>query len=151
MLLSDFSAPAYPVVAHPKLQTARAESGCSENSVFRTHQISHLTSDQSTVAKRMFTDHQLIPQPHILVALNRNNLKIANFIRTPGNADRLGHCLVRPPNSRFRRLSGTGCRQKQITCGLQFTQRLQTTGSLRISTIIQKTKTLAQLIGDRSA
>ena len=95
---------------------------------------------------RVFPNHHLVPDPHVLLGAHPDQLQTANLTRLGRHARRLRHRL-RQPLGRIRAcLRACGWKRK-VAGRFQLSQRFQATVALLLAASVVEPELLAQEIG----
>ena len=141
-----FHRPANPAVAAGQLQSGRGKAHRAQPPVFGLDQIAHLASHQRPMAARVFANHHLVPDPHVLLTAHQDQRQSKNLTRLGGHAHWIGH-RRRQSLGHARPGLALRFRKREVARRFQFPQRLQAAIALRVATRNVEVEFLAQEIG----
>ena len=84
------------------------------------------------MAARVFANHHLVPDPHVLLAAHQDQGQSQNLTRLGGYARWIGHRLGQPLGHAWTGLA-LRLRELEVACRFQFPQRLQAAMALRLA------------------
>ena len=98
------------------------------------------------MATRVFANHHIVPNPHVLLAAHQDQGQSQNFTRLGGHARWIGHRLGQPLGRAWTGLA-LRFRKREVANRFQFPQRLQAAMALGVAARVVEVEFLAQEIG----
>ena len=102
---SLFAIPTNPAIAVGQLQRRCGKTEPTQPAVCRADQITDLPSHQRPGSLRMFPDHQFVPDAHLTLLLDQDQLQSADIPHLCRHSFRFLHGLGQPPRSRITLLN----------------------------------------------
>ena len=140
--------PADPGVAGRQPPRRGREPDRPQPTVRRTHQITHLATDERAGAARMFTPHQRVPEFALRVGVDPHQPQIAHLAHRARH--RLGRRHRPPQLPGPTTAPGARRRQPQAPVGFQRPQRPTATGPLPAALAVAQVERLAHPVGQRA-
>jgi hypothetical protein len=142
-----FAIPTDPSIPISKLQCRRSKPRGSKPTVLGVDQVSKLTSYERACTPRVLTDHHLIPDPHLFVCSNQDQVQPAQVSNLRGNV--LGRCdrlrkTSRTPGTPWDESFG----QLNVAPGFQFPKSLKAAACLSSTHGIEESIAFAESLCD---
>ena len=120
---SLFAIPTNPAIPVGQLQRRGGKSEPTQPAVGRADQITDLPSHQRSGSLRMFPDHQFVPDAHLALLFDQDQLQSADIDHLGRHSYRLRHAAGQPSRRRTSLLA-LRFRELKPAFGFQFPQAL---------------------------